>query len=48
MPLRSNVYRGQNDWGEEMIWLALSAITMAVTAIYHSYAGEKIIVRPFV
>jgi len=29
-----------------VIWLVLSATTMAVTAIYHSYAGEKIIVRP--
>ena len=29
-----------------MIWLVLSATTMAATAIYHSYAGEKRIVRP--
>jgi hypothetical protein len=29
-----------------MIWLVLSATTMAATAIYHSYAGEKGIVRP--
>jgi len=29
-----------------MIWLVLSATTMAVTAIYHSYAGERTMVRP--
>lgn len=29
-----------------MNWLVLSATTMAVTAIYHSYAGEKTVVRP--
>jgi hypothetical protein len=29
-----------------MIWLVLSATTMAATAIYHSYAGERGIVRP--
>jgi hypothetical protein len=29
-----------------MIWLFLSATMMAVTAIYHSYAGEKTLVRP--
>ena len=29
-----------------MIWLALSAVTMVTTAVYHSYRGEKYVIQP--